>query len=146
MYRNRSAQARRVGFTLVELLVVIGIIALLISILLPALSRAREQANMVKDLSNLKQMGLAAMMFANDHQNCIPTCSDSQYAAVYDPYHVKFNWRNSGGTAVLADWASSLLPYVGLRQSDVDNFQNECTNPTPGWVGPRWAESWLSLD
>jgi prepilin-type N-terminal cleavage/methylation domain-containing protein/prepilin-type processing-associated H-X9-DG protein len=60
------------GFTLVELLVVIGIISLLISILLPALTKAREAANSVACLARLRQLDYAAMMYANAYKSYLP--------------------------------------------------------------------------
>ena len=63
---------RRRGFTLVELLVVIGIISVLISILLPALNQARERANRVSCQSNMRQIMLAMHTYVNDNKSMMP--------------------------------------------------------------------------
>src|SRR5215203_4022128 len=70
--RRRSLSGARPGFTLVELLVVIGIIALLISILMPALTKARNQAMAIKCGNQVRQIYLASQMFAQDHQGQLP--------------------------------------------------------------------------
>lgn len=65
-------RTQKAGFTLVELLVVIGIIAVLVAILLPALNRARENANRISCLSNLRQIGNAFVMYTNENKGWFP--------------------------------------------------------------------------
>src|SRR5438045_792254 len=70
--RERTPAAAPDAFTLVELLVVIGIIAVLIGILLPVLGRAREQANRTVCMSNLRQVTLALIWYASDNKGWLP--------------------------------------------------------------------------
>lgn len=88
---RRSSQ----GFTLVELLVVIGIIALLISILLPALNAAKERANRVKCASNLRQIGQGLLLYANDNKG--------QYPRVRYQIGAAPNAFTGGGTLTVPD-------------------------------------------
>jgi prepilin-type N-terminal cleavage/methylation domain-containing protein/prepilin-type processing-associated H-X9-DG protein len=104
---------RRKGFTLVELLVVIGIIALLISILLPSLNKARQAAANVKCLSNLRQLGGAAVMMAAERKGYIQPTSTNDHLFYNDPQKRKYSWRSDG---LCQDWVSALASYLGRKQ------------------------------
>lgn len=89
---HQSGQTRS-GFTLVELLVVIGIIALLVSILLPALQKARESALRVSCASNLYQIGLGLHIYANNFKSAlpnVPTSFPNDQQATYQLYYFPF--------------------------------------------------------
>lgn len=78
MFVASRAPTRARAFTLVELLVVIGIIMMLISVLLPAVNRGREMAKQTACLSNLRQRGLAMVAYTHDNQDHLP--APSSYA------------------------------------------------------------------
>jgi len=84
--RAKRQQRRIPGFTLVELLVVIGVIALMVAILLPTLSRARESANRVACLSNLRQLAAAVIAYAGENKSHLPdACPTNSTDSAYSP-------------------------------------------------------------
>ncbi|HEY2586792.1 MAG TPA: type II secretion system protein, partial [Tepidisphaeraceae bacterium] len=121
MICRRTANHRR-GFTLVELLVVIGIIALLISILMPALSRARAQAQQTQCLSNERQVGMGMIAFAIDHLQHVPLAGSLNPAgggsgtpqSLNDPSQRYWSYVMDGGVPHVMPLEAALAPYLGM--------------------------------
>lgn len=129
-----SSYRRRFGFTLVELLVVIGIIALLISILLPALTKARRQSVTVQCLSNMRQIGQAMIMYAGDYGGMLPGPCTKGQKAYYD---------NSTTRSVYL--ATFLAHYMGLPLPSSKTLLNPCFLCPAFPYDPIQSETYVTL-
>jgi prepilin-type N-terminal cleavage/methylation domain-containing protein/prepilin-type processing-associated H-X9-DG protein len=101
------------GFTLVELLVVIGIIAMLISILLPALGRARASAQSIACAAQLKEMGNAMTMYVNNNRGWLPRAANNVAPAP------------DGEGYYQGSWMFKIQPYLRRREVGSNAYNNE---------------------
>lgn len=99
---SKHVRSRNGGFTLVEVLVVVAIVALLLAILLPSLSRARQVTRGAVCLSNLRQFSLAAHAYAHGHQGRYPIA----YYSVFQPTSVFISYAWDFTT--IKDWSAGL--------------------------------------
>jgi prepilin-type N-terminal cleavage/methylation domain-containing protein len=111
---------RRGAFTLVELLVVIGIIALLISILIPVLGRARDQANKTVCMSNMRQVVIGFMLYAASNKDKCPFGSRLDNPGNADLPEDWIHWRTGINNEGL--WTSSIAPYLGGKGEGLRNI------------------------
>ena len=122
----------RNGFTLVELLVVIGIIGLLISILLPALGRAREKAKAVQCATQLRQRGLGLQVYAANYRGTLPGWSDVQIAG----------GNGTGDDSPGEGWTEQLMPYFARPDAKVYQCPTfTITNRINYFLGARWTRT-----
>ena len=138
---------KRFGFTLVELLVVIGIIALLISILLPALNTARAQARTIKSMANLRSIGQGIAMYLAENKSVYPSGylyeGMSLSGGTQTPASAVNGYRHVSSLLFGRERLSNSSTYAGLGEKGViaaaDAFRNPClddgglppTNPAP---------------
>ena len=113
-------------FTLIELLVVIAIIAILAALLLPALAKAREKAEQISCISNMKQFGLANIMYCNDNRNafCVSAPKIENYGWIYGVQ------RGETSKYDLEPAKGSLFQYLGDEKIYLCDAESNDTNAT----------------
>jgi prepilin-type N-terminal cleavage/methylation domain-containing protein/prepilin-type processing-associated H-X9-DG protein len=135
------ARRNRRGFTLIELLVVIAIIAILAAMLLPALSQAKERAKRIKCTSNMRQVGLAVAMYANENRDLIPR-HDAQGEWLWDMPAPTLQVLTQEGAK------RQILYCAGysIAVTDLDNWWYYRSSPRGqpnGWTGGVISYAWL---
>jgi prepilin-type N-terminal cleavage/methylation domain-containing protein/prepilin-type processing-associated H-X9-DG protein len=151
-----ACRSRRIaGFTLVELLVVIGIIAILIGLLLPALQKARMQSQLISCQSNIRQIVTATQMYLNDNQSTFPngrnfTWEIQSYYPKLDPA-TNVSPNTNPPNDYMQDFLSSYLHYIIANTGNPNsagavNLVWRCPSLSPGNYPEPWMDSPTATD
>ncbi len=104
------------GFTLIELLVVIAIIAILAAILFPVFAKAREKARQASCASNLKQLALGMLMYAQDYDEKLCWCCVPETRSNDPDNNTLPDWRPGSNTVTSQRYNGLIMPYIKNRQ------------------------------
>lgn len=142
--RNSVPRSIRFGFTLIELLVVIAIISILMAVLLPALASSREQAKTIACLSQVRQMGQAMYMYAQEENGRIPKYTLELYMIYYgsDWIYDGSSYKSSGGASNKWTAHGLFLNRGYLSTSKV--YYCPSGNVRDGQAQTYWGYSWSS--
>ncbi len=124
------------GFTLIELLVVIAIIAILASMLLPALSRAKQHAYIAQCLSNVRQIGTAFKLYMDDNRSRFPFDNANNFAANGD-LEFAYGGKDQASPGLWVPNATNRLLYPYLRNFEVFHCPSDKGEDLP-FAGGRW--------
>ncbi len=133
MKKNISSKknCHSTGFTLIELLVVIAIIAILASLLLPALAKAKDKATGIRCMSNVKQLGLALVLYEQDTEE-VPRC--------WPPFEPKY--KDDNGVLRLQLWYRVIQPYLGKEAKDMGKGVFICPSSVKGKAYDDWRDDY----
>ncbi len=140
-----SERGARPAFTLVELLVVIGVIAILLAILMPSISKSRQQAQTLQCLSNLRQLAIAAFSYANVNGGTFPI---AYYSSYQWPVSTNYSWDFTTQTNLMTNVQTVTAGILWMGNTNLEiqqcpTYDGKSGTPTDPYTGYNYNTSYI---